>query len=82
MLARRHGSVKPNEVAIPEGSEAEVAVALDKSFGFSKHFGHKFQLGDEVGRGHFGYTCAAKFIKGDLKGHQVAVKIIPKSKVQ
>lgn len=81
VLARRHGSVKPNEATIPEGSEAEVVSGLDKSFGFSKHFGNKYELGDEVGRGHFGYTCAAKFKKGELKGQQVAVKVIPKSKV-
>ncbi|KAL5982401.1 CDPK-related kinase 5 [Asimina triloba] len=82
VLARRHGSVKPNEASIPEGSEAEGAVAgLDKSFGFSKHFGNKYELGEEVGRGHFGYTCSAKFKKGELKGQQVAVKVIPKAKV-
>lgn len=81
VLARRHGSVKPNEVSIPEGSEAEGVTGLDKNFGFSKHLGSKYELGEEVGRGHFGYTCAAKFKKGELKGQQVAVKIIPKSKV-
>ncbi|XP_057975315.1 CDPK-related kinase 5 isoform X2 [Malania oleifera] len=84
VLARRHGSVKPNEAAIPEGSEGEgvgVAAALDKSFGFSKNFGNKYDLGDEVGRGHFGYTRAARFKKGELKGQQVAVKVIPKAKM-
>ncbi|TYK13725.1 CDPK-related kinase 5 [Cucumis melo var. makuwa] len=81
VLARRHGSVKPNEVSIPEGSEAEGVTGLDKNFGFSKHLGSKYELGEEVGRGHFGYTCAAKFKKGELKGQQVAVKIIPKSKM-
>lgn len=81
LLARRHGSVKPNEATIPEGSEAEVVAGLDKSFGFSKHFANKYEVGDEVGRGHFGYTCSAKFKKGELKGQQVAVKVIPKSKV-
>ncbi|KAA8531724.1 hypothetical protein F0562_006559 [Nyssa sinensis] len=82
VLARRHGSVKPNEAAIPEGNEAEGGVAgLDKSFGFSKHFGNKYELGDEVGRGHFGYTCRAKFKKGELKGQEVAVKVIPKAKM-
>jgi len=80
VLARRHGSVKPNEAAIPEGSETG-GEGLDKSFGFSKHFGNKYELGDEVGRGHFGYTCQAKFKKGELKGQQVAVKVIPKAKV-
>ncbi|WOL01840.1 calcium/calmodulin-dependent serine/threonine-protein kinase 1-like [Canna indica] len=79
LLARRHGSVKPNEASIPEGSEVEVG--LDKNFGFSKQFFSKFELGDEVGRGHFGYTCSAKVKKGDMKGEEVAVKVIPKAKM-
>ncbi|CAA6669163.1 unnamed protein product [Spirodela intermedia] len=57
LLARRHGSVKPNGASIPEGSEAELG--LDKSFGFSKNFFAKYELGEEVGRGHFGYTSSA-----------------------
>lgn len=81
VLLRRHGSVKPNEAAIPEGSEAGAVAGLDKSFGFSKHFANKYEMGEEVGRGHFGYTCAAKFKKGELKGQQVAVKVIPKAKM-
>ncbi|KAI8019232.1 CDPK-related protein kinase [Camellia lanceoleosa] len=81
-LARRHGSVKPNEAAIPERNEAEGGGAgLDRSFGFSKHFGNKYELGEEVGRGHFGYTCKAKFKKGELKGQEVAVKVIQKVKM-
>ncbi|KAJ4890233.1 CDPK-related kinase 5 [Raphanus sativus] len=81
VLARRHGSVKPNSssAAIPE--EDGEGVGLDKSFGFTKGFSSKYELGDEVGRGHFGYTCAAKFKKGDSKGLQVAVKVIPKPKM-
>ncbi|KAL2320646.1 hypothetical protein Fmac_029615 [Flemingia macrophylla] len=79
LLARRHGSVKPNEASIPEGSECEVG--LDKSFGFSNHFHAHYELGPEVGRGHFGYTCSAKGKKGSFKGHDVAVKVIPKSKM-
>ncbi|RDX65101.1 CDPK-related kinase 7, partial [Mucuna pruriens] len=79
LLARRHGSVKPNEASIPEGSECEVG--LDKSFGFSNHFHGHYELGPEVGRGHFGYTCSAKGKKGTFKGHDVAVKVIPKSKM-
>ncbi|CAL9058431.1 calcium/calmodulin-dependent serine/threonine-protein kinase 1-like [Musa acuminata AAA Group] len=79
LLARRHGSVKPNEASIPEGSEVEVG--LDKNFGFSKQFFSKFELGEEVGRGHFGYTCTAKVKKGDMKGQEVAVKVIPKAKM-
>lgn len=79
LLARRHGSVKPNEASIPEGSECDVA--LDKNFGYSKQFSLHYDLADEVGRGHFGYTCFATARKGSLKGQQVAVKIIPKPKV-
>ncbi|XP_062166332.1 CDPK-related kinase 7 [Alnus glutinosa] len=79
LLARRHGSVKPNEASIPEGNECEVA--LDKNFGFLKHFVAHYELGEEVGRGHFGYTCSAKGRKGSLKGQDVAVKVIPKSKM-
>lgn len=83
-LALRRGTVKQNEAAIPEGSEAEGegrVTGLDKSFGFSKNFGSKYELGDEVGRGHFGYTCRARSKKGELKGQQVAVKVIPKVKM-
>ena len=72
--------VKPNEAAIPEGEEVEGG-GLDKSFGFSKNFASKYEVGEEVGRGHFGYTCKAKFKKGDSKGKDVAVKVIPKAKV-
>ncbi|KAJ8476800.1 hypothetical protein OPV22_020527 [Ensete ventricosum] len=79
LLARRHGSVKPNEAPIPEGSEVEVG--LDKNFGFSKQLFSKFELGEEIGRGHFGYTCTAKVKKGDMKGEEVAVKVIPKAKM-
>ncbi|KAL7608029.1 hypothetical protein Lser_V15G12783 [Lactuca serriola] len=80
-LARRHGSVKPNEAAIPGVNDGERITRLDKSFGFSKHFGNKYEIGEEVGRGHFGHTCKAKFKKGEFKGQEVAVKIIPKSKM-
>ncbi|KAJ6820195.1 CDPK-related kinase 1-like [Iris pallida] len=80
LLARRHGSVKPNSASIPEGAEAE-QLGLDKSFGFSKNFFSKYELGEEVGRGHFGYTCSAKAKKGDMKGEELAVKVIPKAKM-
>ncbi|XP_078433052.1 CDPK-related kinase [Wolffia australiana] len=76
-LARRHGSVKPNEASLAEGDCA----GLDKKFGFSRHFASNYELGEEVGRGHFGYTCSAKLRKGELKGHKVAVKVIPKAKM-
>ncbi|GAB2221663.1 hypothetical protein Drorol1_Dr00012848 [Drosera rotundifolia] len=79
LLARRHGSVKPNEASIPEGSECEIG--LDKNFAFSKQFGNHYELGEEVGRGHFGYTCSGKGKKGSLKGQDVAIKVIPKSKM-
>ncbi|KAK8960091.1 Calcium/calmodulin-dependent serine/threonine-protein kinase 1 [Platanthera guangdongensis] len=80
LLARRHGSLKtPNEASIPEGGEAELY--LDKKFGFSKQFFSKYELGEEVGRGHFGYTCSARVKKGEMKGEEVAVKVIPKLKM-
>ncbi|KAL5745382.1 hypothetical protein ACOSP7_026528 [Xanthoceras sorbifolium] len=79
LLARRHGSVKPNEASIPEGNESDIA--LDKNFGFSKQFLSHYEMGEEVGRGHFGYTCSAKAKKGSFKGQDVAVKVIPKSKM-
>ncbi|CAL5430680.1 unnamed protein product [Camellia sinensis] len=79
LLARRHGSVKPNEASIPEGNEIELG--LDKNFGFSKQFIIYYKLGEEVGRGHFGYTCSAKAKKWSLKGQDVAVKLIQKSKL-
>lgn len=56
-------------------------MGLDKQFGYSKQFVVKYEIGEEIGRGHFGYTCKAKVIKGDLKGKEVAVKVIPKEKV-
>ncbi|KAI4363971.1 hypothetical protein MLD38_020120 [Melastoma candidum] len=79
VLAKRYGSVKPNEASIPEGSEREIG--LDKNFGFSKQFNGCYELGEEIGRGHFGYTCSAKAKKGSIKGQEVAVKVIPKSKM-
>ncbi|PKI31957.1 CDPK-related kinase 7-like [Punica granatum] len=79
LLAKRYGTVKPNEATIPEGSECEIG--LDKNFGFSKQFSAHYELGEEVGRGHFGYTRSAKAKKGTLKGQEAAVKVIPKSKM-
>lgn len=82
-LAKRLGhGAKPKEGPIPEDRGAEPEQALDKSFGYSKNFGAKFELGREVGRGHFGHTCSARGKKGDLKDRPVAVKIISKAKVQ
>ncbi|KAI7743836.1 hypothetical protein M8C21_026972, partial [Ambrosia artemisiifolia] len=54
---------------------------LNKSFGFLKHIGHKYDIGEEVGKGHFGHTCKARCKKGEFKGQQVAVKIISKSQM-
>lgn len=71
--------MKPNEAAIPDGEAA--GAGLDKSFGFLQHFANRYELGEEVGRGHFGYTCAAKLKKGEASGQQVAVKVIPKAKM-
>ncbi|WOK93327.1 hypothetical protein Cni_G02024 [Canna indica] len=84
VLARRHGSVKPNEAAIPEdeGEEGRGGAGLDKNFGFLKGFASKYEIGEEVGRGHFGYTCTAKIKKGDGKDQPVPVKVIPKAKVK
>lgn len=75
---------KPKDGPIPEeqGESGEGEGSLDKSFGYGKNFGAKFELGKEVGRGHFGHTCWAKGKKGELKGQSVAVKIISKAKVR
>lgn len=85
VLFRRHG--RNNTATIPEGAEGDAAAAeadgaeLDKSFGYSKQFTSKYEIGEEVGRGHFGYTCSAVAKNGHLKGQKVAVKVIPKDKV-
>jgi hypothetical protein len=92
-LAKRLGGRKPKEGTIPEegaagpgaggtNGPAEAERPLDKTFGFGKNFGAKYELGKEVGRGHFGHTCSALVKKGDYKGHTVAVKIISKAKVR
>ncbi|KAK6275309.1 hypothetical protein POUND7_005018 [Theobroma cacao] len=79
-IMRRRGSNKPAPVegTIPEDGEG---VVLDKNFGYGKNLGAKFELGKEIGRGHFGHTCWAKGKKGELKGQSVAVKIISKAKM-
>lgn len=83
-LAKRLGGGKPKEGPIPEhgGTEEQQQQSLDKSFGYSKNFGAKYELGKEVGRGHFGHTCSARVKKGEHKDQAVAVKIISKAKVQ
>uniref|UniRef100_A0A7C9AWQ9 non-specific serine/threonine protein kinase n=1 Tax=Opuntia streptacantha TaxID=393608 RepID=A0A7C9AWQ9_OPUST len=84
VLARRQGTGKKaiqEEKQGEEGAEREDGVGLDKRFGFSKEFRNRYEVGEEVGRGHFGYTCLATPKKGELKGQQVAVKVIPKAKM-
>ncbi|CAI9104374.1 OLC1v1003032C1 [Oldenlandia corymbosa var. corymbosa] len=82
LLLKRHGR-KSTSSTVPEGAEGGVAAAgeLDKSFGFSKLFTNKYEMGEEVGRGHFGYTCSAIAKKGELKNQKVAVKVVPKDKM-
>ncbi|XP_020677729.1 CDPK-related kinase 3 [Dendrobium catenatum] len=85
-LVKRFGTAKPKEGTIVEDVAAlavspEVERPLDKTFGYGKHFGAKYELGKEVGRGHFGHTCTARVRKGDMKGQIVAVKIISKAKM-
>ncbi|CAA6656372.1 unnamed protein product [Spirodela intermedia] len=94
-IARRQGRRKPKDTPIPEdgggagdaagegntNGAGEQERPLDKSFGYAMNFGAKYDLGKEVGRGHFGHTCSARAKKGDIKGQLVAVKIISKSKM-
>nr|QCF40563.1 CDPK-related kinase [Betula platyphylla] len=80
---RRRGLERAQEGPTPipeENGEGERDGGLDKSFEYAKNFGAKFELGKEVGRGHFGHTCWAKGKKGELKGQAVAVKIVSKAK--
>ena len=79
---------KPREGQIPKDGAATTMrvesnqLQLDKNFGYNKNFGGKYDLGKEVGRGHFGHTCQARGRKGDLRDQPLAVKIISKAKVQ
>lgn len=79
-ILKRQGTVKSTETPIPE-EDGEGERQLDKSFGYAKNLSAKYELGKEVGRGHFGHTCWAKGRKGHLKGQPVAVKIISKAKL-
>ncbi|XP_072957413.1 CDPK-related kinase 3-like [Typha angustifolia] len=90
VLARRQGQPKPSEGTIPEedggrigggGGGGEGDRPLDKTFGYGKNFGDKYELGKEIGRGHFGHTCLARAKKGEITGQLVAVKIISKAKM-
>ncbi|KAA8533552.1 hypothetical protein F0562_031014 [Nyssa sinensis] len=80
-ILKRRGPAKPKEGPIPEDESGEGERQLDKSFGYPKNFAAKYELGKEVGRGHFGHTCWAKGKKGVLKNQPVAVKIISKAKM-
>ncbi|CAH8334360.1 unnamed protein product [Eruca vesicaria subsp. sativa] len=81
-LRRRRGAPpRPRDEPIPEDSLGGGGERLDKNFGFGKNFEGKYELGKEVGRGHFGHTCWAKGKKGKMKGQMVAVKIISKAKM-
>ncbi|TVU32038.1 hypothetical protein EJB05_23754, partial [Eragrostis curvula] len=72
----------PAEAPIPEHvGGGEVERELDKSFGYDRSFAAKYELGKEVGRGHFGHTCLARARKGDMRGQVLAVKVISKAKV-
>ncbi|KAE9598052.1 hypothetical protein Lal_00003938 [Lupinus albus] len=90
-LAKRLGKKVEKEGIIPEEGRAAASTAtavgegeeqvLDKSFGYGRNFGTKYELGKEIGRGHFGHTCYAKGKKGELKDQPLAVKIISKAKM-
>lgn len=73
----------PAEAPIPEhvGAGGAAERELDKSFGYDRSFAAKYELGKEVGRGHFGHTCLARARKGDMRGQVLAVKVISKAKV-
>ncbi|KAL6005703.1 Cyclin-dependent kinase 4 [Asimina triloba] len=80
-LAKRRGPPVPAEGPIPEEAN-DAEQPLDKSFGYGKNFSARYELGKEVGRGHFGHTCMARAKKGEIKGQLVAVKIVSKAKVR
>ncbi|XP_042471326.1 CDPK-related kinase 3-like [Zingiber officinale] len=80
-LAKRQGATKKKNGVVPGEGGGDAEQPLDKSFGYGKNFGSKYELGKEVGRGHFGNTCLATVKKGEMKGQRVAVKIIPKAKM-
>ncbi|KAJ0248628.1 CDPK-related kinase 4 [Hirschfeldia incana] len=84
----RNAAPRPRDEPIPEDGEdvggeesSGGGERLDKNFGFGKNFEGKYELGEEVGRGHFGHTCLAKAKKGKMKGQAVAVKIIAKAQM-
>ncbi|CDP05003.1 unnamed protein product [Coffea canephora] len=86
ILKRQGAPAKQDEGPTPEhdgggAADSEGERPLDKSLGYPKNFVAKYELGKEVGRGHFGRTCWAKGKKGELKNQAVAVKIISKAKM-
>ena len=66
MLARWQGK-KVTATLEGEAEEETTTGGLDNSFGFSKQFINRYEVGEEVGRGHFGYTCSTRFKKGEHK---------------
>nr|KAJ0186453.1 hypothetical protein LSAT_V11C900476790 [Lactuca sativa] len=80
-IRKRRETKKEKPAAIQEDDRKEREPPLDKHFGFPRNFRAKYELGKEIGRGHFGHTCRAKCKKGALKDQFVAVKIISKSKM-
>ncbi|KAL3624381.1 Cyclin-dependent kinase 4 [Castilleja foliolosa] len=84
MKSPRNGPIPENSTATAEETEQQQQQqqhTLDKNFGYNKHFGAKYELGKEVGKGHFGHTCYAKGRQGELKDMPLAVKIISKAKM-
>ncbi|KAI4319947.1 hypothetical protein MLD38_033480 [Melastoma candidum] len=77
----KNGPIAEERIEGEGDAEGEGEPQLDKYFGYGKNIGAKFELGKEVGRGHFGHTCWAKGKKGELKGQTVAVKVISKAKM-
>ncbi|MED6121062.1 Cyclin-dependent kinase 4 [Stylosanthes scabra] len=81
VAARAKEGTIPEEAAVAEEEAEEEEEELDKRFGYGKNFGAKYEIGKEIGKGHFGHTCYARCKKGELKDQAVAVKIISKSKM-
>ncbi|PON53519.1 Serine/threonine protein kinase [Trema orientale] len=48
---------------------------FDKRFGFSKNFGNKYETVEEVGRGHFAYTCSAKLKKDGSRDNKLRLNM-------
>ncbi|KAJ3682171.1 hypothetical protein LUZ60_014744 [Juncus effusus] len=86
-LAKRQPASNAGPAVSEEGGnesnnhEVEGSDGLDKTFGFGKNFAAKYELGKEVGKGHFGHTYMARAKKGEIRGQLVAVKIIAKAKM-